>query len=104
MPRNKPEKILNLRSLVNSELDRFPLQELVFKQIDSFLYPLFKNKNSQLNQKVKIIIGKGINSKNKIQGKAPIRYYTELYLNKLGIVYKEGDYFDGQDGVLIFYI
>jgi hypothetical protein len=70
--------------------------ELEFK-LDSFLRPLLNLKSC----KIEIVVGKGLNSKRFINGKNPLRFYTEKYLQKLNLDYKEGGYFEGQDGVLI---
>jgi hypothetical protein len=40
----------------------------------------------------KIIVGKGLNSQNFIQGKNPLRFYTENYLAQLNINFKDTDF------------
>jgi hypothetical protein len=71
-------------------------QDCVFRLVDKFITPyLFKP-----SVDLRIIVGKGLGSKNFINGKNSLRYYTELYLDGVGIEYKEGSYIDGQEGVI----
>lgn len=63
--------------------------------VDSFLH-----KMSRGNYKhVEIIVGKGINSKRLIEGKNPLRYYVETYLQKAGYGWRNGGW--GEEGVII---
>jgi hypothetical protein len=69
--------------------------------LDAFITPyLLKNKN----QKLRLIVGKGLNSKQYIAGKNPLRYYTENYLDKLNLNYQNGGYEDGQEGVILVWV
>lgn len=92
-------KTLNLRSI------RFDLgSDLGFQVeaiIDAFITPhLIQNKG----QKLCLIVGKGTNSKQFINGKNPLRYYTESYLQKLNLKFENGGYGEGQEGVILVWI
>jgi hypothetical protein len=97
MPRKNGNttKVLDLHYFRASDYSSME-RELEHK-LDNFIHP-FLNLN---NCRFEIIVGKGHNSKNLIQGKNPLRYYTESYLNKMGLSYRDGGYFEGQEGVLV---
>lgn len=66
--------------------------------LDKFLTPfLIKTKALE----VRIVVGKGLRSSRSINGKNPLRFYVENYLNGLGLNYKDAGYYDGQEGVII---
>ena len=48
-----------------------------------------------------IITGKGIHSKHFIEGKNPLRYYTENYLDKIGFAWKYADAKHGSYGAIL---
>ena len=71
-------------------------QECVFRLVDKFITPYLFKPTANL----RIIVGKGLGSKKFINGKNLLRYCTELYLDSVGIEYKEGSFIDGQEGVI----
>lgn len=86
--------VLNLRGkFVKEQL----IQEDIEKTLDKIIYPLLR----RTNYRVTIIVGKGNSSSSMIQGKNLIRYYTEIYLEKVGIDWRNGNHFEGQEGVII---
>lgn len=96
MRRKNDGSILDLHNLgFGSFLE---VEEVVFGELDRFLYPFLSGKKSG---QVRIIVGRGLNSKRRIEGRNPMRYYTEKYLKNVGLTWRDGGYFDGQDGVLI---
>ena len=50
--------------------------------LDNFLSPHLMDTN---HTELIVITGKGIHSKHFIHGKNPLKYYTEIYLDKLGL-------------------
>jgi hypothetical protein len=90
------QKVLNLRQIRFQHLNM--IEQEIFSKLDEFVYPFLKTKKPM---ELKIIVGKGMNSRNFIKGKNPLRHYTETYLNKLGLSYRDGGYFDGQEGVIV---
>ena len=50
---------------------------------------------------LRIVVGKGINSSSSIQGTNPLRYYTEQYLRRLDLPHRNGQLWEGQEGVII---
>lgn len=74
------------------------IQQEIEQKIDKFLSPYLRSHKITL---VRIVVGRGLNSNRLIKGLNPLRYYTQNYLDRLGLEYKSGGYFDGQDGVLI---
>src|SRR4051812_12348154 len=78
------------------------IESKIFHTIDQFLYPILqKSRTAGLPQQIKIIVGKGLNSTSQIEGKNPLRYYTEKYLFMLNIKFRSGSYVDGQEGVIV---
>lgn len=76
-------KILDLHHLkFNSP---YEIEEKIYHKLDNFLHPFLKKHTSSHTIKVEIVVGKGLNSTNFIEGKNPLRFYVEKYLNKLGI-------------------
>jgi Smr domain len=73
------------------------IQQEVEVLLDRFLLPYMNKKNITL----RIVVGKGINSNTNINGKNPLRFYTEQYLKSLGFNYRNGSYNEGQEGVII---
>lgn len=51
--------------------------------------------------KFHIIVGKGHNSRRHIQGKNPLRFYTEEYLQILGLRFYQAPEWQGGSGVII---
>ncbi len=50
---------------------------------------------------LEIVVGKGIGSKNFINGKNPLRHYVEQYLDSIGCEYSGGSYLNNTEGVII---
>ncbi len=77
----------------------------VWLALDRFIVKTKLEKSRQIQSgihvKICIIVGKGLQSKNLIQGKNPLRYYTENYLNLCGYAHRNGGYFTGQDGAIV---
>jgi hypothetical protein len=86
--------ILNLHELY-FEGSSF-IQEELEEVLDDFVAP-----NLVKPTKLLIITGKGIHSKHFIQGKNPLRYYTEKYLEKVGIPWKYADEHHGSYGAIV---
>jgi hypothetical protein len=80
----KPTKGETVEEAVIRILDRFMVRFLTKKTVD-----------------ISIIVGKGLGSKKLIQGKNPLRYYTEQYLIRVGCTWTNGNiYSEGQEGVI----
>ena len=77
----------------------FDLQNQVELILDKFISK-FLVSNRQ-NLQIKIIVGKGLSSKKLIKGKNPLRFYTETYLNNMGLSYSSAPEFDGGSGVIL---
>lgn len=77
----KLEYSLNLRGVKFQDLSN--LQDEVELELDRFLTPFLTSKSS--NRKITIVVGRGLNSTRLIEGKNPLRFYTEQYLQKLGM-------------------
>lgn len=75
------------------------IQSEIESQIDRFMQPYLRH--TKKYSQIRIVVGKGHNSKRLINGKNPLRYYTEKYLEQLGFNYRSAGYFDGQEGVII---
>lgn len=89
--------ILNLRTSYNNEPS---IEEVVWRRLDTFIYPYLILKKADYID-LRIIVGKGLSSRNSIEGKNPVRYYTEKYLEQLQIEWRDGGYFEGQEGVIV---
>jgi hypothetical protein len=50
---------------------------------------------------LEIVVGKGIGSKNFINGKNPLRHYVEGYLVSIGCSYSGGNFLNNTEGVII---
>ena len=88
--------ILNLHQMY-FEGESF-VQEELEEALDSFVTPyLTDNRTDQ----VLIITGKGIHSKHFIEGKNPLRYYTEKYLDEIGAEWIHTDEMHGGVGAII---
>ena len=72
------------------------VQDSVFKILDRFMTRHLLCKTADLT----IIVGKGLGSRSVIEGKNPLRYYTEKYLEKVGCAWTNGDFWNGQDGCI----
>ena len=88
-----PELNLRAKSFVGGE----SLQQEVEGYLDRFLRPHLYRDRAQL----RIVVGKGINSNTRIDGVNPLRYYVETYLRRLGLPYRNGQLWEGQEGVII---
>jgi len=69
--------------------------------LDRFIYPHLQNGKTK---KLQIIVGKGLNSKKFIKGKNCLRYYTEIYLQKLNLDFKNIEDFFGGSGAIEVYL
>jgi hypothetical protein len=76
----KVHQSLNIKT-IHVEDVQFMRSEIE-QALDKFLLPFLR---SNKNQKVEIIVGRGLNSNFFIEGKHSSLYYTEIYLNKLGL-------------------
>jgi len=75
------------------------IEDKIYRTLDTVFAPLLVKPGNV--QQVKIIVGKGMNSKRLIQGKHPVKFYTEKYLSRLGFTWTYGGYFDGQEGTMV---
>ena len=89
--------ILNLRVSYRGEPS---IEKIVWQRLDKFIYPYLISKRIDY-MNLRIIVVKGLGSRNLIDEKNPIRYYTERYLDELGVTWRNGDYFEGQEGVIV---
>jgi hypothetical protein len=89
--------ILNLRTSYAGEPS---IEEIVWQRLDKFIYPYLITKRTDYID-LRIIVGKGLGSRNSIDGKNPIRYYTERYLDQIQVNWRNGDYYEGQEGVIV---
>lgn len=89
------KRTLNLRQ--HKFVDLSHLQSEIEVILDQFLAPCLNRSRFC----VTIIVGKGANSKRFINGKNPLRYYTEQYLKKLGLPFRNGQFHEGQEGVIV---
>jgi DNA-nicking Smr family endonuclease len=87
-------RILDLHSLY-FEGESFVQLELE-EVLDNFLAPHIMEESGELV----IITGKGIHSKHFIEGKNPLKYYTEIYLDKLGLDWNYEDERHGGVGAI----
>jgi hypothetical protein len=83
--------------LHNFKPNGFSVQKDLEEILDRFFSPLMPLESCR----IELIVGKGINSKRFINKKNPLRYYTEIYLQKLNLNFREGGFLNGQDGVII---
>jgi len=80
-------------------------QSDVWNALDSFLSKV-KNKHAQKLKKgfvinLGIVVGKGVRTKNWINGKNPLRHYTEEYLNHCGYSWRSGRQGEGEEGIIV---
>jgi len=80
-------------------------QNDVWTALDQFINKI-KTKNASkiragIAVKITIIVGKGLQTKKFIEGKNPLRYYGEGYLNLCGYSWRNGQYGEGENGVII---
>jgi Smr domain len=71
--------------------------EAAIRVLDNFMSKYLQLKSADLE----IVVGKGIGSKNFINGKNPLRYYVEQYLDSVGCEYSGGNYLNNTEGVVI---
>ncbi len=88
--------ILNLHQMY-FEGESF-VQEDLEEVLDFFVTPFLLDPTPD---ELLIITGKGIHSKHFINGKNPLRYYTELYLNEVGIDWQYEDEKHGGIGAIV---
>jgi DNA-nicking Smr family endonuclease len=87
-------QILNLHNLY-FEGESWVEEELE-EVLDAFVSPFLLEKTELL-----IITGKGIHSKHFIEGKNPLRYYTEKYLDQVGLQWQYEDEKHGGVGAIL---
>ena len=77
----------------------------VWNAIENFLGKMRQKHAQKLKKgfkiKLGIVVGKGVRSKNKINGKNPLRFYTEQYLNHCSFEWRNGRFGEGEDGVIV---
>ncbi|GAB4145979.1 MAG: hypothetical protein OHK0017_06190 [Patescibacteria group bacterium] len=66
--------------------------------LDRFLRPYLQSKN--FRGTAVILVGRGLNSQRYIQGKNPLRYYTEQYLLRLGLSFANASVNQGGEGAI----
>ena len=88
-------QILNLHELY-FEGESF-VQEELEEVLDRFVSPYLI---SETKENLLIITGKGIHSRHFIDGKNPLRYYTEIYLDKVGVDWSYEDERHGGKGAI----
>jgi hypothetical protein len=71
-------------------------QETVERLLDAFLtkYLLCTS------VKLEIVVGRGIGSTRFINGKNPVKHYTEQYLRRMNCPFREGSILFNEDGVI----
>ncbi len=77
------------------------VQEEVELELDRFISPFLRVKPGRNPIKITIIVGKGIHSHHYIEGKNPLRYYTEIYLQEVGLSWRNADNFHGGRGAIV---
>lgn len=98
MPRPNPNT-LDLHNFQASGWQFFETE--LFYKLDSFIFERIKSGQAL---KLEIIVGKGLSSKKWIEGKNPLRFYTEKYLNQANLEWNNGTYLNGGDGVILVYL
>jgi Smr domain len=88
--------ILNLHELY-FEGESF-VQEELEEILDGFVSPFLMDKS---NPRLLIITGKGIHSRHFINSKNPLRYYTEIYLDKIQVPWRHTDTEHGGVGAIV---
>jgi|688.fasta_scaffold157733_3 hypothetical protein len=83
---NSQQKSLNLRGHRFQDLSN--LENEIEIVLDRFLNPFLNSKSGNQNRKIEIVVGRGLNSNTFIDGKNPLRFYTEMYLHKTGFDWK----------------
>jgi hypothetical protein len=77
----------------------------VWNVLDNFMHTMEHKHSMKLKKgfsiKVGVIVGKGVRSKNWINGKNPLRAYTEEYLNHCNLNWRNGRYGEGEEGVIV---
>ena len=74
------------------------VQEELEQVLDSFVTPFLVD---QTTQTVLIVTGKGIHSRHFINGKNPLRYYTEQYLNNVKLSWQYQAQAHGGKGAIL---
>lgn len=90
--------LLNLHEL-HFEAE-FVVQEEVEELVDNFVTPYLTRKSAN-PLTLKIIVGKGLHSHHFIDGKNPLRYYTEEYLNATNLNFRNAPEHEGGRGVIL---
>jgi hypothetical protein len=80
------------------------VQEEVELELDRFVTPFLRVKPGRSSIRLTIVVGKGIHSHHFIEGKNPLRYYTEIYLQEVGLAWKNADNFHGGQGAIVITI
>ncbi|MEI6728403.1 MAG: Smr/MutS family protein [bacterium] len=80
-------------------------QNEVWLSLDQFISKI-KTQNagkikSGIGVKIIVIVGKGLQTKKFIQGKNPLRFYAESYINACGYSWRNGEYGEGESGVIV---
>jgi len=93
--------VLHLRSVPNHHFN--DLQDIIERELDAFLRPFLLQKSWQNSSKkvAEIVVGRGLNSSNKIQNQHPVLFYTQEYLKKLGFTWQEKPF---NPGTLVIFI
>lgn len=86
--------VLNLRFKFKGDKH---IENTVETYLDSQIHPFLMRSNYQ----IRIVVGKGIGSKKLFGGKNLLRVLTENYLRKLDLAWRNGNHFEGQEGVII---
>jgi hypothetical protein len=98
---NKPTIDLHNLNGVGKHID----QNDVWHALDRFIRQTKLNKARQIKSgicvPISIIVGKGLQSKNLIQGKNPLRFHTEEYLKMCGYSWKNPNFLTGSEGTII---
>jgi hypothetical protein len=90
---------LNQQTLDLHHLEPQPeesVQEAVTRVMDKFMTPHLQKHTVDIS----IIVGKGMRSTRFIDGKNPLRVYVENYLSRVGCSWTNGDWANGQEGVI----
>lgn len=92
--------ISNVLNLREQKFDlKFDLEKQVDLILDRFISQFLNTK--QVGLRLKIIVGKGLNSKRFINKKTPLRFHTENYLRSLSLRFSDAPDFDGGYGVIL---
>ncbi len=95
---HKDARILDLHNFRASGWQFF--ENELFQKIDNFVY----HSQQSGQKKVEIVVGRGINSKNQIEGKNPLRFYTEKYLQQAGLTWQAGVELNRNSGTIVVWL